>query len=269
VAQEETSLRRFHLFELEDQAWFPRVIRDAGTAFLRTAVEITGQSRLLLPPLAAALYETGERRIVDLCSGGGGPLPSLVELLAEDGIQVHAKLTDLFPNQGALELASADSRGRIEFVPTPVDASQIPSDLPGFRTLFNALHHFPPSEARAILSDAMESQQPIGAFELVARHPIQLIGMLFAPLAALVLVPRLRPFNWLWVPFTYVIPLIPLLIFWDGLVSCLRAYSTTELEALVEGLDKDGYRWEIGEIQLEPTPARVAYVIGLPPLEAA
>jgi len=260
---------RLHLVELEDLAWFPRVIRDAGTAFLRTAVEVTGQTAILVPPLAAALHESEERQIIDLCSGGGGPLPSMIDTLAEEGIRVRVTLTDLFPNEGGLELAASESSGRIEAHAEPVDAANIPPELTGFRTLYNALHHFRPNDARAILRDAMEKQQPIGAFELVARHPLPLFAMLFSPIAVMLLLPKLRPFQWIWVPFTYVIPLIPLLVIWDGIVSCLRAYSASELEDLVEGLDKDGYRWQIGHIRLDPTPARAAYVIGLPAREAA
>lgn len=36
------SMRRLHLFELEDQAWFPTWMRDAGTAYISKIVELTG-----------------------------------------------------------------------------------------------------------------------------------------------------------------------------------------------------------------------------------
>jgi len=42
--------------------------------------------------------------------------------------------------------------------------------------------------------------------------------------------PTVRPFKPGWLVLTY---LIPLLVLWDGLVSCLRVYSTRELRALV------------------------------------
>ena len=41
----------------------------------------------------------------------------------------------------------------------------MPDELGGFRTLFNAFHHFPPERARAILEDAVHKGQGIGVFE--------------------------------------------------------------------------------------------------------
>jgi hypothetical protein len=46
--------------------------------------------------------------------------------------------------------------------------------------------------------------------------------------------------------WTYVAPIVPLLVPWDGLVSGLRLYSLNELREIVEGLPSNDYRWEIG-----------------------
>ena len=74
-------LKRIHLFELEDQPWFPRIIRDLTTDylhFMQTALKLEGA---LLPLVERALRESGTNRIVDLCSGGSGPVPLLVDYL--------------------------------------------------------------------------------------------------------------------------------------------------------------------------------------------
>lgn len=260
---------RIHLFELEDQSWFPGVLRDAGTAYLRKAPEVAGQTKLLVAPLMDVLKRTGVREIVDLCSGGAGPLPSLVPALAEEGVDVHVKLTDLYPNDGALDLVCEQSEGRIDRVREPVDATDVPRKLVGLRTMFNGLHHFRPEAARAILADAVEAGQPFGAFELVARHPLVILGILFSPIPVMLMIPFLRPFRWSWLLFTYVIPLIPLFVIWDGVVSCLRVYSEAELRALSEGLEKDGYRFEVGRFKLEPLPVYSHYIVGIPPSDAA
>ena len=78
---------RIHLFELEDQPWFPSLLRDAGTAYLRKAAALTGQPGFMAPKLAELLRSSGARRLVDLCSGGGGPVP---EILDELGL-VHSR----------------------------------------------------------------------------------------------------------------------------------------------------------------------------------
>src|SRR5678809_1609560 len=63
---------RLHLFELEDQPWFPDVIRNGGTDYLRYLLIATEVYKPCIILLNETLKQTGETRIVDLCSGGGG-----------------------------------------------------------------------------------------------------------------------------------------------------------------------------------------------------
>jgi hypothetical protein len=261
----DSALARLHLFELEDQPWFPSLIRDAGTAYLAFAARITRQAEALAPKLAEALDRSGEDRIVDLCSGGSGPLPGLIAQL--DGLTDRplrsVTLTDLYPNEEAFaRLAASDSR--IHVVDESVDATNMPDDLAGLWTLFSGFHHFRPEEARRILSNAVDRGASIAIFEVVARHPAALLGMFFAPLMTLVALPFLRPFRWGWLPLTYLVPVIPFFIFWDGFVSCLRCYSQAELRGLTAGIGATDYGWEIGTIDLSGAPFPGSYMIGTP-----
>ncbi len=255
-------MRRLHLLELEDQAWLPGVVRDAATGYLRLAAKVTGQPRRLLPVLRDALQKAGARHIVDLCSGGGGSLVAMVPDLEREGIDVRIRLTDLYPNAAALEEVSRRSAGRIEFEADPVDARAVPRQLVGLRTLFNGLHHFRPDDARAVLADAVSAREPIVACEIVRRHPLAIFLILMSPLLVLLLVPFLRPFDWRWLPLTYLIPVIPLVVVWDGVVSCLRAYTQDELRILADTVDAPGYTWEIGQVSLGMPALPATYLVG-------
>jgi hypothetical protein len=255
---------RVHLFELEDQSWFPAVLRDAGTAYLRLAADLTGHPRFMAPKLAELLRKAGVRRLVDLCSGGAGPVSALLEALRQDGLETTAVLTDRYPNTKALEAVAAGSGGRVALHPRPVDATAVPADLTGCRTLFNALHHFRPADARRILQAAVDAKQPIAAFEVAERSAPYLIGILFAPIAFALACPFLRPFDWRWLIFTYLIPVIPLFVVWDGIVSGLRVYSVRELDALVGSIDGRSFEWETGQVKVERQPARLTYLLGRP-----
>ena len=68
-------MRRRHLVELEDLPWWPRVFRDAATDYLVTAIRHARVYDGHAPRLAAAVKRAGADRIIDLCSGGGGPSP--------------------------------------------------------------------------------------------------------------------------------------------------------------------------------------------------
>lgn len=259
-------MARLHLFELEDQPWFPAVWRNAGTAYLRLAADLTGQPRAMAPTLARLLRASGVRRLIDLCSGGAGPIPAVVDQLkADEGIEASAVLTDLYPNVAQLEAVAARSEGQVEVHPASVDATAVPGSLRGCRTLFNALHHFRPEDARGILQSAVDAREPIAVFDVAERSVPFLAGILFAPLAFALTLPLLRPFDWRWIPFTYLVPVIPLFVVWDGLVSGLRAYSQRELDALVAGVERDeGYVWETGRVQVGRQPAYVTYLLGWP-----
>ena len=89
-------------------------------------------------------------------------------------------------------------------------------------------------------------------------------AMLGVPLAVLVLMPLARPWRWANLLFTYVVPLLPFLILWDGMVSMLRIYSPDQMRELTADLQVPDYQWEIGNIKVRGIPGRVPYLIGGP-----
>ena len=97
---------------------------------------------------------------------------------------------------------------------------------------------------------------------MTARSVPSILLTATAPLAVLATTPFIRPFRWGRLVFTYVIPILPLLCLWDGLVSCLRTYSARELRELVRDLESEGYAWDVGELRFPGTPVTVAYLIG-------
>jgi hypothetical protein len=73
---------RLHLFELADQSWFPATIRDLVTDYLHFIETRFALHQPMVVLVAEALQRSDSTRIVDLCSGGGGAMPSLVQPLA-------------------------------------------------------------------------------------------------------------------------------------------------------------------------------------------
>lgn len=264
------AMKRTHLFEWEDFPWFPASMRDAGTSFLELAVRLSGHAKLLAPKVAEVVRATGASRIVDLCAGGGGPLPIVMRELQAEGLDVRAVLTDLYPNLPAFERVVAQGDGRISHHPDPVDATNVPAELDGLRVMFNAFHHFQPEAARAVIADAVRKEQPIAIFEVVSREALSFVGMLMAPVNFAVSVPFLRPFQWRWLPLTYALPVLPAFVLWDGVVSWLRIYSEPELRELVAGIEvPPGWTWDIGRIRLGKAPAHATYLVGRPASAAA
>ncbi|MBS2029165.1 MAG: hypothetical protein JST54_14775 [Deltaproteobacteria bacterium] len=255
---------RLHLFELEDQPWFPAPARDAGTAYLELSLRVSGQAKLLAPTVVHALEESGQTEIVDLCSGGGGPWGVLAEELAALGKPFHLTFTDRYPNAQALDALVQRDPAHLSFRTEPVDATRVPPDLRGLRTVVNAFHHFRPDEAKGLLQSARDAREPIFVLEFASRSPAFFFGVLLGPLITLFAVPFLRGLRASWLALTYLFPLVPFLVGWDGLVSALRVYSVPELEAMTRGLAAPGYRWSVGQVRLGKAPAYATYVLGVP-----
>jgi len=253
---------RLHLFELEDQAWFPGIIRDLATDYLQFIQERFRIDRAMTPLVRRALDEGGATRIVDLCSGGSGPLLGLVTDLAAEGRPVHATLTDLFPNIPAFAKIADASGGLIGYERDPVDARNVPPRLTGLRTIFNGFHHLRPADARAILHAAAAARQPIAIFE-VSERSLRTLPVLLTPIFVWLATPFMRPFTWQRFLWTYLVPLVPLTCLWDGVVSQLRAYTVPELRHLCQG--SAPMRWEAGQVPIAKGGGRLTYLIGFAP----
>lgn len=257
-------MKRIELPEIEDQPWFPHIFRDAMTGALRRGFELVGVSGVIARHLAPRIEALGVTRIVDLCSGSGGPTVELAAALRARGLNAEITLTDLFPNRRAFEALRARHGDALQFRAEPVDATAVPDDLPGLRLVFNAFHHLPAPVARSVLADAMARGQPIAVYEVVGREWPQLLAMLGVPVVVPLLLPLVRPFDWRWIPLTYGLPVLPLTSLWDGMVSCLKIYDADELREMTATLQKPGWRWEIGTIQPTPLPAHITWLVGSP-----
>ena len=256
------SLKRLHLFEFEDQKWCPKTVRDGVTDFLQHIVLVFALYRPITARLAKALTSSKQKNVVDLCSGGTGPWLFLSTELANQNLNVT--LTDLYPNQSAFQKTKSLFPNNIDFLKIPVDAMKVPADLLGFRTLFSSFHHLTPNQAQALLQNAVDAKSGIAIFESTQRHPLSLLYMLFTPFLVLINTPFIRPFRWSRLFWTYIIPLIPLIVMFDGIISCLRTYNKDELKAITEKLTGPHYHWEIGVERIGKLPIGVTYLIGFP-----
>lgn len=250
--------------ELEDYDWFPVVLRDAMTGFLRLASDVLRISAVAEPLVREAMAISGSRRIVDLCSGGGGPVVSLARRLRRGTSDMSVVLTDKFPNLGAFERAATELPEVLTFRRESIDATAIPVELDGVRTIFNALHHLPPDAAQSVFADAASKMQPILSFEFVERsvQGAALVGTAFA--GAMALMPFVHPRRVENLAFTYVLPVLPAAIGWDGFASCLRSYSIDELKAMTAPLNRANYTFQVQRRRAPWSPAFVTTVVGMP-----
>jgi hypothetical protein len=110
----------------------------------------------------------------------------------------------------------------------------------------------------------VDASQGIGIFEVTRRAPSAIAWMFLWALLPLLFTPWIRPFRWSRLLCTYVLPIIPLVLLFDGVVSCLRTYRPQELREIIAKLSATEYLWELGERANPAGDVPVAYLIGYP-----
>ncbi|NLR91936.1 hypothetical protein [Flammeovirga agarivorans] len=245
-------MARQHLFEFEDQSWFPSTLRNYGTDFLQF---LANKSKMFSPTaniLHDLMQKTGVDTIIDLASGGGGSWETLFSELKQKNSSAQLILTDYYPNFPALEKLSEMDKN-ISFSKEKVDARNVPASLQGIRTQYLSFHHFNEKDAIQILEDAVKTNQPIAIFEGQERSVLSVMAMIFSPITVLLTTLLMKPFRWGRILFTYLIPIVPFFVMWDGIVSSIRTYSVEEMKKLVLKADpEEKYYWEIKRIKNGP-----------------
>ncbi len=258
-------MRRFHIIEFEDCTWFPKAVRDGITDYLRFFITAFGIYSPVVPFIKEMLKKSSLNTIIELGSGGGGGIEKILKQLDKiTEIKPKVLMTDFYPNINAFRLIKERNNGRIDFIFESVDASNVPENFKGVRTLFSSFHHFDPGMAKAVFKDAVRKNSPIGVFEGAERKFRYILGVIIFTLLFIFLVPLFtKPIKFSRFFYTYIIPLIPIFAFFDGIVSMLRIYTPEELLRLAEEAGENKFIWKSGRVK-HWFGTYVVYLVGYP-----
>lgn len=266
-----SAMKRIQLFEIEDQRWFPAYLRNAMTAMLTVVHRWLGTSDHIAALLTSVVARTGRKHFVDFCSGNGGPMLAAIETLRTnpDHNEVRLTLTDLYPNQEAIQRIAAAGNEHVEYRKQPVDATNYhAADESPIRTIICGFHHMPPELASRVLLNAMEAGDPIVVYELSdnSMPPKHLwwVGLPMNFVFGLAVAAAMRPMTVGRFCLSFLLPVLPACFAWDGAVSNARTYTVADLEELTSQLPTSdfAYRWEIG--QIDARPSKQLYLLGIP-----
>ncbi len=255
---------RIHCRELHERPGCPGIFRDGLTDFLSFLAAYSGiyapaekmLARLLDQSVSPLLY-------TDLCAGAGFyELYFARRLSGRSGRVAKVRLTDLFPNANWPELARI-APDKIEFVADSCPAETALERYPGLHVMFSSLHHFEPSEVAGLLKCAARNRRTLVMFDYSQRNfwaslPPMLLGPFFMYAVSFLV----WPFSWKRLFWTNVLPVLPVLLAIDGVLSQLRAYTPTELAQMAEnaGLPPD-CRTEAGELPIFGGRGKVGYLL--------
>ncbi|KAK4443599.1 hypothetical protein QBC34DRAFT_416854 [Podospora aff. communis PSN243] len=192
---------------------------------------------------------------------------------------VRFVLTDLHPHVDDWKKAASASPN-LSYIPDSVDAAHAPADLVGrykaegtkvFRLFNLAFHHFDDPLAKAILKNTLETSDGFGIFELQERTFLGGFVSLLLFGAGILLTAPYYAIKWrspATLFFTYIIPILPFVLVFDGWMSALRTRTPEEVEALlrtcgVEGGEEEVRKWEIrsGRASFMPPVGNLNWIV--------
>jgi hypothetical protein len=264
-------MKRLELFEFEDFNWFPSYIRTGMTNLIKVLHRWMGTKDVLADLILGLQQKFGFTTVIDLGSGSGGPMIETIEKVNNQNSDqpLELFLSDKFPNPETVQRINDSGFSNVEYLRDSVDASKLESLPKGLKTMIASFHHMPPKVAKAILSSAAKSKEPILIYEITENNIPTLVWWLFLPISLLILIlmtlvmtPFVRPLTLSQLVFTYLIPIIPIAYAWDGQASLMRTYTAEDIKILLEDIDGSSYRWEIETAKKENGKKAGYYILG-------
>ena len=262
-------MTRIHAFEFIDLPWVPNIFRDGATDYLDFFFDQIGFYKKENEAFSIFIREKQIQSITDIASGGGGGILSLYPLLQND---ISIQLSDKYPNEQCITKIIQKKLPNVQYLSTPIDGmstedlSRITTDI---CTMFGALHHYTPQQVELLLTNVAEQQKTIAIVDVTANDMLRkipkallifpwILNMLVLFLFTWIFTPFLRPITWWRLLFTYVLPIIPLVIAWDGTVSALRAYSAVDIQAI---FDKISNRYPQYSLHIETSDKAILIIV--------
>ena len=235
---EECSLmKRYTGKELHEMAFFPALWRDQLTDFLSFFSIYSGIYSKSLVRIQNILDQKDMPEIyTDLCAGGGIYDWRFVrKLRKKTGRDLKVRLTDLYPS-GRWKLAENLWKDSVIPVEEPLSAVDAIEKWQGLYVMFSGLHHFSPEELKEMIRSAVRNGRTLAFFDYSQRIWLlrEFFLMIFSVPFMILTAPFVWPFSWKRLLFTWIIPVLPILLFIDGWLSRLRAYRTDELQKIAE-----------------------------------
>lgn len=243
-------MRRLHLIEIHEQPWLPEIFRSMFRRFLGLFLTKTNTFKNAYPLFSDFLVKANAERVIDLCSGSGDAIKLLNDYHQKtntDNKKIKLCMSDIYPEKDNHTILKTDSN--ITFYKSPIDILNLPEDIPKVRTIINALHHFTPDQVSKILSDAASQCNAIAIIEVTSRNwqsiLFTLLSIIISPIAGAFF---LRPYRFYHTVFSIFIPILPLMVLFDGIVSCLRSYTQKELMQIISASNYENFKWESGRV---------------------
>ena len=225
------------LKELEDYPWFPPVLRKMQLEY----VGWISASLAVYRPLGKIMEGFPSNQWIDLASGSGWPALYLKKKATDP---IFFRLTDWYPNSASKEVLK-----HMEYDPEPLNLLDFQPEAGQQYSMFNAFHHFTTQEQKQIITKMKEAK---AGFIIAEVLEPSLLSFIQVTLAALLVQPlsawAIRPFSFLRIATTYLVPIQLATVAWDGWLSVLKSKTLAQYQDLVRGISSSEYVIQVARI---------------------
>jgi hypothetical protein len=238
---------RIHGFEFCDQPWLKGSLREAFMDGLTFSFQFAGIYEQMYRPYSRWAKAIGTAEVLDLASGGGGPAETLVRSASANGFMLpKIILSNYYPQINSFKALKAEYLGQIDFIGTSVNAKNTVDHPARCVSVGTAFHHFEPDFAREVISNAVEKTDGFFMMDVFSREWHEIVLPLFSFFIYVISPFFAKRVTLKKILVTTIIPIVPMMIVWDGIVSALRSYRHDEIYALIPESAKQDWHWEFG-----------------------
>lgn len=242
--------------ELEDYDWFPKILRQFQVEAIGYFVHILGLYKPVVSKVNELIHAHHITHMVDLCSGSG--LPSLY-IHKQLSHKVKLLLTDKYPQ------AIPNLNQGITYLNTPVDVLSVTIQPNTLYTMYNAFHHFTYAQKQSIITHFASCNAVLVIVEIVQptiQHAISVI--LASTVLQLIVAPCIKPFSWLRLLYTYIIPINIITVLYDGVISVCKSKSVHWYRNFFNIFTTNTYAISTNSIYIQGTPILVITAAPIP-----
>lgn len=212
-------MRRKQITQLINTKWCPRPVKKLCAEFLSWFVVKVNATKPFIPVVENALIESKINNIINLEFDLGAGIETVKPFLNQHLAIISIPLSEINTQQ---------QRGMYLFV--------------------NSFHQLSTISAKKTLAEIAKSRNPVVVVEGNNDSLWQLVGMtIFLPVTVILSAPFVKPFRWSRILFTYIIPVLPVIMVIDGCIGLLKLYNPKDLNELTSSIKVPDYKWTTGK----------------------
>ena len=192
-------------------------------------------------PLGTIMEGFPSNQWTDLASGSGWPALYLKNKATNP---IFFRLTDWYPHSASEEVLK-----HMEYDTQPLNLLNFQPEAGQQYSMFNAFHHFTTQEQKQIITKMKEAK---AGFIIAEVLEPSLLSFIQVTLAALLVQPlsawAIRPFSFLRIATTYLVPIQLATVAWDGWLSVLKSKTLAQYQDLVRGVSSSEYVIQVERI---------------------